>query len=116
LESEVLNGVFEKWWPDLEKEINEIMSRTSHASPPIRSEKDMVEEILNLTRGQVERLNKVEETLVTIQKTSRPRPSWTIGDAFQPTSIPGGFDTNALYRALLERDTKKDDEEKSKKQ
>lgn len=55
LEAEVLASVFRKWWPDLENEAMEIANKTlesgSNKRNEIRSEKDILEEILTLVRS-----------------------------------------------------------------
>jgi hypothetical protein len=54
LESAVMDSVFEMWWPRLEKAVGEILS--THAQrdeEPRRSDRDIIEEILQLTRASV---------------------------------------------------------------
>jgi len=48
----VANGVFEKWWPDLEGQISQILEshKATNAKQDIRSERDLIEELLLLTR------------------------------------------------------------------
>ena len=51
LETNTLNKIFEKWWPDIEKNINEILK--NHVNTPyssMRNEREILEEILELTR------------------------------------------------------------------
>jgi len=51
LETSVLNSVFNKWWPDLEEQINIILkSHGQEAKKELRSEREILEEILDLTR------------------------------------------------------------------
>jgi len=51
LEENVLSAVFEKWWPDLERDINKVIKQNKDAdATPIRSERDVIEEILQLVR------------------------------------------------------------------
>ena len=51
LGTEVLENVFEKWWPDLEKKIQDELSNASQKdNTEIRSERDILEEILKLSR------------------------------------------------------------------
>jgi len=51
LGTEVLGSVFEKWWPDLEKKIQDELSNASQKdNTEIRSERDILEEILKLSR------------------------------------------------------------------
>lgn len=54
LELEVLDSVFEKWWPDLEEKIKRILNsqpkKEERDTENIRTEKDILEEILLLAR------------------------------------------------------------------
>lgn len=57
LDPAVLNDVFEMWWPKLETKINEILS--SHVvvnDNEIRSEREILEEVLKLTRLNSKRI------------------------------------------------------------
>ena len=62
LESAVLNEVFEMWWPNLEHKINEIL-RTHVVSNDnaIRSEREILEEVLELTRLNSKRIPRRNE-------------------------------------------------------
>ena len=51
LESKVLGSVFEKWWPELEQKVQALLEKTP--KPPskgIRKDRELLEEILTLTR------------------------------------------------------------------
>jgi len=51
LSEKTLDSVFNKWWPDLEIEINNILSEdTDELMDQVRSERDLIEEILRLVR------------------------------------------------------------------
>ena len=51
LEDSVLDGVFDMWWPKLEEKINSILADHNNDPPAAeRSERDMLEEILELSR------------------------------------------------------------------
>lgn len=50
LPSKTLEKVFEKWWPDLDSKIKEILSDGDEPKPPLRSERELLEEILQLSR------------------------------------------------------------------
>jgi hypothetical protein len=51
LPQKVLDSVFEKWWPELETQINEILDELGEAATePIRSDRELIEEILELSR------------------------------------------------------------------
>jgi hypothetical protein len=57
LESAVLNDVFEMWWPKLELKINEILkNHVEDTNNNIRSERDILEEVLELTRINSKRM------------------------------------------------------------
>ena len=56
LEDSVLNSVYEMWWPKLEENINVVMRKPKEkTSAKIRTERDMIEEILSLARISVSR-------------------------------------------------------------
>lgn len=46
-----LDAVFEKWWPDLEEKINEILSSITIVDGPVRNDREVLDEILLLTRS-----------------------------------------------------------------
>ena len=51
LPQKVLDSVFEKWWPELETQITEILNELGEVGPePIRSDRELIEEILELSR------------------------------------------------------------------
>jgi hypothetical protein len=47
----VLNSVFDKWWPDLQGSVDRIMSADPTPVPAPRSDRELLEELLALTRG-----------------------------------------------------------------
>jgi len=54
LDASVLDSVFEMWWPRLEAQVNEILkTHDKGAKRERRPERDILEEILNLTRMNV---------------------------------------------------------------
>jgi hypothetical protein len=56
LKQDVLDNVFEKWWPDLEANVERIFaSYDTSEEGESRSERDMIQEILELTRMTVSR-------------------------------------------------------------
>lgn len=79
LESAVLNDVFEMWWPKLELKINEILkNHVVDNGNNLRSEREILEEVLELTRinskrmprrGEVSRstINRLLETIQEMQ-------------------------------------------------
>lgn len=50
LTAKTLETVFEKWWPDLDEKVNSILSKVDAPAEPVRSERDLLEEILQLSR------------------------------------------------------------------
>ena len=54
LVAKTLEKVFEKWWPDLEENVATILesSEDFKSDEPIRSDRDMLEELLQITRMQ----------------------------------------------------------------
>lgn len=62
LEEGVLNGAFEKYWPDLEKVLKNLPAVKGDEKPE-RKVEDMVEEILNTVRGLVFMMQKREEII-----------------------------------------------------
>jgi hypothetical protein len=62
LESAVLNDVFEMWWPKLEVKINEILkNHVEENHSDMRSERDILEEVLELTRINSKRIPRRNE-------------------------------------------------------
>ncbi len=56
LEDNVLDNVFEKWWPDLEKQVNLVMGKEGDkGETKSRTDRALIEEILGLTRMSVSR-------------------------------------------------------------
>lgn len=56
LETAVLNDVFDMWWPKLESKINDILKNHVESSPnTLRSEREILEEVLELTRINTKR-------------------------------------------------------------
>jgi len=56
LESAVLNDVFEMWWPKLESKVNSILNtHVNEKENNLRSEREILEEILELTRMNAKR-------------------------------------------------------------
>jgi hypothetical protein len=62
LPQDVLDGVFEMWWPKLEEEVNAKLQNSGHlGSEGQRADRDLLEEILGLTRRIAsDRLRRVD--------------------------------------------------------
>lgn len=58
LESPVLDSVFNMWWPKLEEQVQEILRSHQGGTTERRSERDMIEEVLELTRMNASRQSK----------------------------------------------------------
>ena len=48
LPQKTLDTVFEKWWPDLEEKINQILATAGEPDEPVRSDRELLVEILQL--------------------------------------------------------------------
>ena len=51
LPQKTLDVVFEKWWPDLEETIDRILAEVGEPDEPVRSDRELLEEILQLSRA-----------------------------------------------------------------
>lgn len=71
LPQKTLDTVFDKWWPDLEAKINEILSEVEGSDEPIRSDRDLLEEILLLSRMNTSRSSRPNITHRAIQDILR---------------------------------------------
>jgi len=59
LKAKVLDSVFEKWWPELETKVNTIFTKLDQADEePIRNDRELLEEILELSRISSRNLRK----------------------------------------------------------
>lgn len=50
LAEKTLEAVFEKWWPELLDKVTSILNKKDAPAEPIRSDRDLLEEVLVLTR------------------------------------------------------------------
>lgn len=51
LDSNVLDSVFEKWWPDLDDRVNKILEKKRNSSgAELRSDRELLEEVLKISR------------------------------------------------------------------
>lgn len=51
LEPTVLDSVFDKWWPDLDEKVTDILNQASPAiTKGLRSDRELLEEVLKITR------------------------------------------------------------------
>ena len=61
LDNNVVESVFEKWWPDLESNIEKILATKAISKAPVRSDRELLEEILELTRSAQMRAGEFRE-------------------------------------------------------
>jgi len=71
LPEESLNKIFDRFWPDIEKALKLITDKPTKASQPIRSEREILEEILETVRAK------------PIDSLAHSYPSRDVNDAFQ---------------------------------
>jgi hypothetical protein len=76
LSSSVLQTVFNKWWPDLESEIKTILSAAASSipSPPIRTERSLLEETLLLVRSIAQEQTDVRALLSQVARSEPAGP------------------------------------------
>ena len=71
MEPEVLTKVFDTYWPQFESDFNEVLEQTDNTQPePVRSNDEMLGELLEMTRSLSRRINNLEHPRRTIN--SRP--------------------------------------------
>ena len=88
LNDPVLDKVFEMWWPDLEQKINAAITRhTSVKKTPVKSDGEMLGELLETTR-LIARQNASVPTLRIAQRS--PIGSWTRGTLPSPSASSYG--------------------------
>ncbi len=86
LEGPVLESVFEKWWPDLESTVSEILNSAPREESKVRSDKELLEETLLLVRS-------IASQQAVDQQASDQRVQTILGAlvALQRYMVPGGF-------------------------
>lgn len=97
LDSQVLNSVFEKWWPELEQKINSIINSADPDEEIVhRPDRDLLEEILEINRAQYYGstiypilLRPVDDLELTARTASilKDENIYYIGDLIQRTEI-----------------------------
>jgi len=69
LEDKVVENVFEKWWPDLEEQVRlEMEKKRDEGDRKSRSDRDLLEEILNLTRAPIQGIRVVPREYLAPEK------------------------------------------------
>src|SRR4030042_2652314 len=73
LDSSVLDNVFTKWWPDLEQKVREVLTSAAETEPKtVRSERELIEEVLTLTRSMAPFVKDIAEREKTKSLSSSP--------------------------------------------
>lgn len=67
LKEEQMDQVFEKWWPDLEGSLQAIAPLTSGEQQPQRSDREILEEVLELVRDLVSRPSVDDSALTEVR-------------------------------------------------
>lgn len=94
LDSPVLDGVFEMWWPKLETQVKEIIENHSKGTKTARrSERDILEELLELTRLNSSR----------ISRRIPPRPVMELMDGIEELQLLFAKDNSDMARRILSR-------------
>ena len=76
LSEATLNLVFAKWWPDLEREVNEIMKDAgSSTKAAVRDERDLLEEAVSRLRAMSEEQSQMVQILVAIRQAAAFNPN-----------------------------------------
>jgi TIR domain len=74
-----LDRVFEKWWPDLERDVREIMREAgSSAKVEVRDQRDLLQEVLGLTRVMAEQQSQVREMVGKMAADDRATDQATV--------------------------------------
>lgn len=64
----VLDGVFDMWWPKLEEEVNSVMGKErGRGDRELRSDRELIEEILSLTRMSMSVVIRESEQRIAVR-------------------------------------------------
>jgi hypothetical protein len=98
-----VDAVFEKWWPDLAQEVSAIAAKQPSSGAQIRSEKDLVEENLLLTRALVMEHQKLNLAFGQLTERIAPPAAGTVGGVglLEPWRSPLGFGTTSLSGDII---------------
>jgi len=98
LDDDIRNAVFEKWWPELEEGVTKAMEEHSVAAPEeVRSDRDILNEILSLARASAGTKKEVELVLERGTVPARLRAEWESELAGRDNSV------TSLQKALREQ-------------
>ena len=115
LSADTLGKVFEKFWPDLERELQEISAR--HEPEGVsRSDRQLLEEVLEILRAQEQRAQKASPVFVELKGTSDDATGVTL-----PVTLPFTLSSQntrpeiGLTRYITALGPEKEDTKKPKK-
>lgn len=84
LDAERLDKIFELWWPELEGRLREVPPLPRDAVPqPNRSERDLLEEVLEYVRNQERRFQDLETFIATRVGAERARGTVVLSPAME---------------------------------
>ena len=83
LNDQVLNRVFETYWPQFEHDFNEILESTKGSQAKPRAKDDVLGEILENTRSMSHRIRKLEEQTIKPRNTLTHLSESRAADAFR---------------------------------
>jgi len=100
----VLTRTYDKFWPDFETKFKEIINRAPLVQLVGRSEKEMIEEILETTRSLDKRISVSPESKITWNQPRRLDAFWAVRDKFGETiealhdGVTRGISRDQLFR------------------
>jgi hypothetical protein len=106
LKEQVLEKVFDTYWPQFEEKFTSILKNTSEVTIKDKRKGDeILLEVLSTVRGMDRRLREVETQKVSEQNAdiSRPRPSGVPVSALIRHYQKNGFDAPKIYEKLMDR-------------
>lgn len=98
MENQTLEGVFDKWWPDLEQEVAKISSAAGRAQPKLKRREvaDMLEEVLEITRRTLDRVSAEAQAAPALS----PKPREQRSAAFSARVMQAIYGTDAVLSAM----------------
>jgi hypothetical protein len=84
LEADRLEKIFDRWWPDLEDRLKAVPSLPREASTqPGRSDRELLEEVLEYARDQERRFQDIETIIVTRLGAERAQGTFVLSPAIE---------------------------------
>jgi hypothetical protein len=89
IENGTLDRIFEKWWSELEDKVSKIMSQAgSTPKPPARKDRDLLEEVVGLSRTMADQQSRAMDRLIKLLEASIPNQAMV--NALLKPPIPTG--------------------------